>query len=420
MGYPPQGAAGVSEFIKLKDTAATYTGQKGKFPQVNPAETALAFAAGGLSVWTRVFNGALDTPTATVWSYGCDLPLPKRSASQVGACGGKIYSIGGYKANGSSTMYDNDAYDPASDTWASKADCPVQVKEFGAEGVSGVLYLIRGADNIYSYSPATNTYADKGVAPTLTAMSGGSCVTGGLVYFITYSAAFPNNYCRMTYYDPVLNSCTDRAIDGTHKHADHALETIPGYIFLISGSNNPADNCRYDIAGNTWLGRASPPSGHRLPRIGVASIGGIIYIFGGGDTATNKCSAYDNGPNTWQTKEVMPVNRSNYHSATATLDEKGWLVGGFSAFSIDTGTTTLLIFTPAQSYLLWSGTLNMGDAVAVYRPGGQTTIYSDGKIYNLWGSGCVFPIFKAGSPVRVQIPYTDPWADIEVYIGEVA
>jgi len=52
--------SGTSDFIALTDTPSTYTGQAGKFPQVNSGETALEFSA---AVGITTFLGLTDTPS---------------------------------------------------------------------------------------------------------------------------------------------------------------------------------------------------------------------------------------------------------------------------------------------------------------------------------------------------------------------
>lgn len=418
----------VADFLSLTDTPAAYAGHAGKFPKVNVAEDALEFMPGGLSVWTKVFDGATDVPTATVWSFGCDMPEPKRSMGSVGLSGGLIYYISGNNTTPGHLIPDVDCYDPIEDSWTSKGDLPVgmapnYMSETFVCDVGGLLYTecSQAPFNIYSYDPATDTWTDKAVAPTRPKIGTPGIVSGGLVYFPTDNGA-PNYYTRMTDYDPGLNACTDHAVDGTHSHDMSALGETGGFIYLAGGF--PAGICcDYDIGLNAWAANANQPADHQVLYEASGMLGAIFYIFGGMTSAnviSKKSSAYDTVGDSWTGKEDMPDDRKFWQTGSVVYDGKVYCFAGVNGLTTADGQKTTYIFDPAEVYVLWEGTLNAGDAVAIYRPGGTARIYADGKIYLLAGSGTVFPIFTDSCPVRVEIPYTDDYTEIQVWIGEVA
>ncbi len=65
-------------------------------------------------------NEAYD-PATNTWTTKAPMPTP-RGALSAAAVNGIIYAIGGYKPNQELTV--NEAYDPATNTWTTKAPMP--------------------------------------------------------------------------------------------------------------------------------------------------------------------------------------------------------------------------------------------------------------------------------------------------------
>ena len=124
-----------ADFLGLTDTPAAYAGQAGLRPRVNVGEDALEFAAGGVSVWTKVYDGGV--PSASVWSYGTDLKGLPRYGIAVVEESGKIYAFGGAPDD-----VRVDCYDPALDTWSSKGDAAGDINYSAANSVAGLIYMI--------------------------------------------------------------------------------------------------------------------------------------------------------------------------------------------------------------------------------------------------------------------------------------
>jgi N-acetylneuraminic acid mutarotase len=91
---------------------------------------------------------------------------------------GQIYAIGGSQKwnnyNGMSTV---EAYDPLTDNWTSKAEMPTGRMVLSTSAVDGIIYAIagslgqesngfQGVSTVEAYDPVTNTWATKADIPT--------------------------------------------------------------------------------------------------------------------------------------------------------------------------------------------------------------------------------------------------------------
>ena len=101
-------------------------------------------------------------PVLNVWTTKAPLPTT-RYAFTTGVIGGKIYAAGGYAllTGGGPHLNVNEEYDPATDTWATKAVLPTARREAAAGVVNGKMYVIGG----YNGTPKnTNEEYDPGVS----------------------------------------------------------------------------------------------------------------------------------------------------------------------------------------------------------------------------------------------------------------
>ena len=89
------------------------------------------------------------------------------------ALDGRIYAIGGL-TSGNSAVATVEAYDPASDTWMTRASIPAPLYALGAGVVNDALYAVGGASTsslagvatVVRYDPATDTWTAGASMPT--------------------------------------------------------------------------------------------------------------------------------------------------------------------------------------------------------------------------------------------------------------
>jgi N-acetylneuraminic acid mutarotase len=128
------------------------------------------------------------TPATDQWAVLAQ-PYKNLKGAVLGVINGKLYAAGGYKSMGQFS----DAllvYDPAKNTWTSKASMPVPRYYGAGRVVGGKLYVAGGASQAGSvtgrtdaYDPSSNTWTRRKDMPG-PRMEAGAAVANGLLYVI--------------------------------------------------------------------------------------------------------------------------------------------------------------------------------------------------------------------------------------------
>jgi N-acetylneuraminic acid mutarotase len=209
--------------------------------------------------------------------------------------GGKLYVAGG-APGGDALQTTNilEVYDPAMDTWTTKASMPSPVLSAAAGVVDGRLY-----------------------------------VAGGMNYC---GACTPLNTLEV--YDPVTDSWTTKApMPSARSQLDGESAVVNGLFYVVGGSatatGNPATGTLqvYNPATDTWTIKTSMPTPRDAPGVGV--LGGILYAAGGRDGAGNSLATvetYNPSTDNWTELPALPTARS----AASTLGSNGvlYVAGG--------------------------------------------------------------------------------------------
>jgi N-acetylneuraminic acid mutarotase len=160
----------------------------------------------GFAAWQPIDNSWVYDPAADSWRALARMPTP-RGAGQAVELAGKIYVIGGASSNkpgdpgapialGSSdqlVLGTVEAYDPATDSWQTRASMPTPRNHFLAAAVNGKIYAVdgrigscfvtksAGIDLVEAYNPATNLWAlvSRDLVPRGDVVGG---VQGGSIY----------------------------------------------------------------------------------------------------------------------------------------------------------------------------------------------------------------------------------------------
>ncbi len=145
----------------------------------------------GTKVWQPIPTAMMYDPDADSWKELAPMPTP-RGAAQAVAVDGKIYVIGGAHANIPDKPMTEplwvgvpqivvgtvEEYDPATNTWRSRAPMPTGRNHFLASVVDGKIYAVNGrlgtpfvtmsdvTDLVEAYDPATDSWTYKGRSPT--------------------------------------------------------------------------------------------------------------------------------------------------------------------------------------------------------------------------------------------------------------
>jgi len=249
------------------------------------------YAIGGDDGSNTVDTVEAYDPTSNSWSAEAPMPIARGDLAAATGHDGKIYAIGG--DNNSSQGLDTvEAYDPATNSWSTKAPMPAaRVFLAAATGTDGKIYAIGGVDSLAStnavgtveaYDPATNSWSTK--APMPTARAGLEAATGpdGKIYAIggvdnpgSYSGQSTLNgdiVGTVEAYDPTTNSWTTKASMPTARYFLAAATGPDGKIYTIGGLDSGSASVgtiagqgvgtstveAYDSTTNSWSAAPAP------------------------------------------------------------------------------------------------------------------------------------------------------------------
>ena len=291
---------------------------------------------------------------AGTWAY-----IPNNPAGN----GGRLYSGNTYDPvtkkwyvlnagqSGAGEQRAHAAYDPATNTWTTKAQGNYYLSE-GAAGVgNGKVYGFQSSitGEVEVYDPATNTWTypfntnSKRTWPHAANIPGGILLAGGYDGNGTSST--------VAFLNTTTNTLTGKAAMPSYSHGFAAAylpkDGTQGAVYVarnaswVLGDTNPAALYRYDVAANTW----STLTAFTAPiKSGTGAEGkGRFYLIGYGNTdfytGAAACAAYDTATGTWTTG-VAGLNKGRA-MATAGYDNHGsiWVAQGFGNGSNDATAT---------------------------------------------------------------------------------
>jgi len=300
------------------------------------------------------------------------MPTPRQGAV-AGVIEGKLYVAGGCCVSITDPFpffHTLEVYDPATDTWASKAPMPIAVTAAAGGVIGGKLYVAGGVASasegleqaaLQVYDAATDSWSSRAPMPvpnssmTAGVINGKLYVTGGTL----------NDFDQaLRVYDPIADTWTERAplLDAG---AGMATSVINGRLFVTGGSSPPCSfdhqpSCMiygtlrvYDPATDTWdMSRASMTT----PRLlhATSALNGQLHAIGGdvGDVlgppyaGTTSHEVYDPATNTWTT--LPPMTEARHSLVAAAIDGRLYVAGGVSGADYPTAWKNILeVYTPA-------------------------------------------------------------------------
>jgi N-acetylneuraminic acid mutarotase len=261
----------------------------------------------------------------------------------------RIYMVGG-GTYGCSVYQTLQAYDPATNGWASRSNMPTARYEFGAAELNGLLYAVAGNPGcgspsnakreVETYNPVSNIWSTNAPFP-VGSWSAGIVSVNGKIYSIGGSMNFTNSqdvYC----YDPATNGWAKKT-SAPAAYVFGAEAVVNGIVYVIGGSvGTKTAVYAYNPVADSWTTKTSMPTAR--DSCAGAVLNGIIYVAGGvtstGAVAT--VEAYNPVADTWST--VNPLPGKVYGPSATTLNGKIYVMGG-----LDTNNTTVgnvSVFTP--------------------------------------------------------------------------
>jgi len=293
----------------------------------------LARVLGGVIV---VLLTASTAHAQGTWTSRAPMPTA-RSAPAIGVLGSAVHLVAGYQGGGACTYLNtHEAYDPATDTWSTKAPLSWNPDQPGGAVVQGQLFVIGGLVNcggsyrdVASYHPSTNSWTPRALLPAGRGAFG-TGVIDNIIYVVggsTGQAVVNTVYA----YNIANNTWAVRASMPTARMG-LATAVVDGILYAIggwNGSSGVATVEAYDPGTNTWTSRAPMPVARSF--ISAAAVGGKVYVMGGGYSSpdTNEVRVYDPATNTWGSAPPMPTARG--YTGSAVANGVIYTVGGFSA-----------------------------------------------------------------------------------------
>ncbi len=193
----------------------------------------------------EVYNPATDT-----WETKASMPAAA-SALQANVVDDKIFVFNGKALN---------VYDPASDSWTAKASPPTGVDGYVSAAVDNKIYVISNYSPVLIYDTETDSWSQGARSPRLDVIGPAEATTGALapkrIYifavapygWVPYGESDTSGYSRKTtfVYNPETDSWSAGTIIPTYRlnfgiaAANDILYVIGGYTFDVTNSNSNA------------------------------------------------------------------------------------------------------------------------------------------------------------------------------------
>jgi hypothetical protein len=369
--------------------------------------------------------GALATPAGAegfdvAWAPRASMATAHAHLGLAAAPNGKLYAVGGYASAGApfAPLATVEEYDPATDTWTTKAPMPTARYVFAlATGANGKLYAVGGEGtggavlaSVEEYDPATNTWATRTPMPTARFDLGLAAAANGKLYAV---GGHTGTHFTSTVeeYDPATDTWTPRAAMPIWLAAHALVAAANGRLYTVGGTRGSgvpfAGTYEYDPGSDAWTARASLT----VPRyyLGAASApNGKLYAVGGWNASLKGAPPNDKGTqfatveeydplaDQWTTRTPLPQTRRGLGLAAATNGNL-YAAGGVGAVELATlevstfpDTTPPIVDGHADVTAEAAGP--SGTAVTYAAPATHDAVDGDGVASCAPASGSTFPL----------------------------
>lgn len=258
------------------------------------AGTLVLVLIGGLAIWppnpAAQVSASPPASSTTFPRWQQKAPLPTaRSGLAAAVYENQIYTIGGETEQGVTSVVER--YDTSKNEWASVASKPIAVADANAATIRGKIYVPGGrlasgdpTDFLEVYDPRHDRWGRGATLPIRLSGYAMASFEGKLYIFGGWDG---RGYSDSSYlYDPDQNTWKPISrLPGPRAFADAAV--LGGKIYVIGGydgTNTLRSTEEYlperdDGTSNPWAKGADLPAGRY--GMGVASIGGNIFVVGG-------------------------------------------------------------------------------------------------------------------------------------------
>jgi N-acetylneuraminic acid mutarotase len=265
---------------------------------------------------------------AAAWQAGPPLPLPRTEVAGA-AVRGRIYVLGGYNADGSSSRR-VDVYSPATSRWRRGPDLPVAVNHAMAAGYRGRVYVVGGYSGAGRTLRSTFVLADgrwRGLAP----MPGPRAAAGAAIaqasLYVVGGVRAPGTLARTAFvFD--LGKKHWRTTAGPTPREHLAAAAVGGKVYAIAGRLRGVDTNQtlVEVFDRKW--RAIPPLPEARGGTGAAVVAGRLVSIGGEAPSGTIASVYAYRPaaRRWDRLPDLPTPRHGL--AVVAVDGRVYVIGG--------------------------------------------------------------------------------------------
>jgi N-acetylneuraminic acid mutarotase len=270
-------------------------------------------------------------------------PMPTaRTGLAVGVVDRVLYAVGGFGTD-DVALNTVEAYDRTTNTWTTKAPMPTARADLAVGVVNNVLYAIGGINTrsssppsygglatVEAYDPATDTWVTKAPMPTARHL-----LTVGVVNNVIFAIGGGGEYMSLPMamttveaYDPATDTWVTKAPMPRAHFMGLASDVVDNVVYVVAGDSTVL---AYDPASDTWATKASEPGVTLMPPLSCAratvprqypSVGvvnNVLYVVGGyawirgcvPGVVFATVTAYDPATDTWTTNTPMPTARGN-------------------------------------------------------------------------------------------------------------
>ncbi len=276
------------------------------------------YAMGGYASTGPSNSNESYNPTTNTWTIRPNLLTATSGPAVAAGNNGKIYVIGGSFNSYINTVQE---YDPSTNSWGYKSPMPTAREAPGIKGSDGKIYVIGGAvgainggccaitNAVEVYDPATDTWETKASMPTPRFAFAITATPNGKIYAI---GGVPSNnttaLSTVEEYDITSNTWSARSSMPTPRNIVKAVLANNGKIYVIGGADNTNSCCHnlstveaYDPTSDVWEQSSNILYQLAGPAVELGS-NGKIYTIGG---------VFSNGSPTNFTQEgtIVPSNQ---------------------------------------------------------------------------------------------------------------
>jgi N-acetylneuraminic acid mutarotase len=276
-------------------------------------------APSGYSLYQR------GEPKELVWEEKAPVSVARWAYDGVVELGGKIFLVGGGKANSSYNIVES--YNPETNQWEILSAMSYARKCVASTVLNGKLYAIggQGLSSVEIYDPLTNTWATGSALPSEVA-NGAAITVGGKIYLIGGRNSSNQKISQVLCFDPSSDQWNTMANMPTAREG-LKLAFYDSRIWALGGQNTSKLNKveSYDPSTNSWKTEASLHITRYMPVSWISN--GDLYLGGGyNGSFRSSIEVYDSVSKVWRYKGNLA--EKNEGGDSVVVDGTLYLIGG--------------------------------------------------------------------------------------------